>query len=75
MIITLDDVACLLYLLIMGDLWDVPPSINEEGVSPHVVELIEITVKENTLEPNTCKVPKYRLEWFDSLFECHRGLN
>lgn len=58
MMITLNNVACLLHLLIKGYLWDVPLCINKEGVDALVVELLRVTIEDATQETRTCKGSK-----------------
>lgn len=50
---------------------NVTPSINEEGVHTHVVELLEGIIKEATIETRTCKSSNYILMRLHTLFERH----
>ncbi|CAK8541802.1 unnamed protein product [Lathyrus sativus] len=72
MMITLDDVSCLLHLPIMGVLWS-PQDISEGLAVEWVVDYLEVSQRVAQQQARDCRGSYYSLEWVYDRFIEHRA--
>ena len=75
MTITLEDVSCLLYVPIRGDLVDPVEGFYDNDAIRLAIDLMGVPLEEAADEVHLCRGPYYRLDWLKTIFVRQQAAN